>query len=110
MTIQQLTLPDGRTLDYTTTPGSGPPLLWLHGSPGSVVAQPGIAAACKAKNMPLINCSRAGYGGSSRNRGRRVVDAVDDLRALLDHLGFERAFVGGWSGGGECAFAFFETV
>lgn len=48
-----------------------------------------------------MTLSRAGYGGSTRNKGRRIVDAVSDIQAVNQHLGIERCFVGGWSGGGK---------
>ena len=33
------------------------------------------------------------------------MDEVQDVKALLKHLGFEKCFVGGWSGGGAPALA-----
>ena len=49
----------------------------------------------------LVTHDRAGYGQSTRRPGRRVVDEVDDVAALADHLGFERFGVTGGSGGGR---------
>jgi pimeloyl-ACP methyl ester carboxylesterase len=53
----------------------------------------------------LVTHDRAGYGRSSRMRGRRVVDDVDDVRLIADELGFERFGVSGASGGGPHALA-----
>ena len=44
-------------------------------------------------------------GDSSRNAGRRVVDVVDDVVQIADHLGAERFLVAGKSGGGPHALA-----
>src|SRR5207253_7822671 len=44
----------------------------------------------------FVTHDRAGYGRSTRRRGRRIVDEVDDVVLLADHLGFE---VFGVSGG-----------
>jgi pimeloyl-ACP methyl ester carboxylesterase len=52
-----------------------------------------------------VTHDRAGYGRSSRRRGRRVVDDVDDVRLIADELGFERFGVSGGSGGGPHALA-----
>jgi pimeloyl-ACP methyl ester carboxylesterase len=53
----------------------------------------------------FVTHDRAGYGRSSRRRGRRVVDAVDDVRLIADELGLERFGVTGGSGGGPHALA-----
>jgi len=37
--------------------------------------------------------------------GRRVVDVVGDTKAVIDHLGVDRCFIAGWSGGGPHALA-----
>ena len=101
---QQFQLPDGRNLDYLVNGAQdGFPLVFIHGTPGSYHTEPVLVATCEKKGIKLISYSRAGYGGSCRNKGRRVVDSVADTRALLDHLGVDRFLVGGWSGGGKRA-------
>lgn len=55
--------------------------------------------------MRLVTFSRPGYGASTRQPGRRVVDAVADVAAVLTHLGSPRCLVAGWSGGGPHALA-----
>jgi len=52
-----------------------------------------------------VTMSRAGYGASDRHAGRRVVDVVADVAAVLDDLGARRCLVAGWSGGGPHALA-----
>jgi pimeloyl-ACP methyl ester carboxylesterase len=53
----------------------------------------------------LISYDRPGYGGSTRQAGRSVVDAADDVAAIADHLGIDRFAVVGRSGGGPHALA-----
>lgn len=101
--LQTFTLPDGRKVDYLISgPADGFPFLFLHGTPGSAVPH-GLAllGPCEQRNLKLITVSRAGYGGSSRWKGRAVVDVVPDVQALLGQLGIEECLVGGESGGGE---------
>ncbi|KAH8897318.1 putative valacyclovir hydrolase [Thozetella sp. PMI_491] len=104
--VQKFQLPDGRNLDYLISGAQdGFPLIFIHGTPGSYVAFSTLQVVCKDKGLKLITLSRAGYGGSTRNKGRRIVDAVQDIAALAEHLGVKNCFVGGWSGGGPHALA-----
>jgi pimeloyl-ACP methyl ester carboxylesterase len=99
---KQLKLSDGRNLDYAIAGAiDGFPLIWHHGTPSGYIAIPSLAKACEKSGFTLLTFSRAGYGGSSRRKGRRVVDDVDDVRELMKHLGLEKCVVGGWSGGGR---------
>lgn len=99
---QQLPLPSNRTLSYHVSGAKdGFPLIWIHGTPGSYYPVPGIPEKCASKGIKFISYSRSGYGGSSRNKGRSVVDDVEDLKVLKEHLKVEKCFVGGWSGGGQ---------
>lgn len=102
---QQLILADGRRQDYLITGAKeGFPLHFIHGTPGAYTPNSGFSEACERKGVKVITMSRAGYGDSTRNKGRTVVDAIKDIEELNKHLGIERCFVGGWSGGGELGF------
>jgi pimeloyl-ACP methyl ester carboxylesterase len=99
--FQQLQLPDGRNLDYCVNgPQDGFALVFIHGTPGAGIPVPNLVSACAKKGIKVITFSRAGYGGSTRNKGRQVIDSVADVKSLLDHLGVRKCLVGGWSGGG----------
>jgi pimeloyl-ACP methyl ester carboxylesterase len=99
-------LAGGRDLDiYTSGPENGPVLLFHHGTPGSRVPFRAIERAAHERGLRFLTFSRAGYGGSTRLPGRRVVDVVGDVAALLDAVDIERALVAGWSGGGPHALA-----
>jgi pimeloyl-ACP methyl ester carboxylesterase len=101
-----IALADGRSLAVEVSgPESGIPLVFHHGTPGSVRQFRAIQRAADRHGLRLVTMSRAGYGASSRQAGRRVVDVVDDVEALLAHLGADRCVVAGWSGGGPHALA-----
>jgi len=104
--IQTLTLACNRTLDYQISGSpSGYPLIFIHGTPGSLLPVSTLIPACEQLNVKLITMSRAGYGGSTRAQDRQVVDAVADIEELIHHLEIEECAVGGWSGGGPHALA-----
>ena len=54
----------------------------------------------------LITYDRPGFGRSTPEPGRRVVDAADDIAAIADALGVARFPIFGVSGGGPHALAF----
>lgn len=98
---QQFTLQDGQTAEYSISGAKdGFPLVWIHGTPGSYMPVPNLTVACEKKGVRVITFSRAGYGGSTRSKGRLVVDIVADIRALNEHLSIEQCFIGECSGGG----------
>lgn len=98
----QLTLSDGQTLDYSVSGATdGIPMIYIHGTPGAYIAPCGLGEACQKAGIKLFTYSRPGYGGSSRQHGRRIVDEVKNVEALKRHLGLNKFLVGGWSGGGQ---------
>jgi len=92
---------DGRTLAYEQQgdPG-GVPVFVLHGTPGSRLngLHPDPEKVRRA-GLRLITYDRPGYGASTRQRGRSVVDCVTDIVTIADQLGIERFAVTGGSGG-----------
>jgi len=104
MTI--IDLPDGRFLDVDVSgPEDGFPLVFHHGTPGSVRQFRAIQRAAHDRGLRLVTYSRPGYGASTRQSGRRIVDAAADVAAVLAHLDSPRCIVAGWSGGGPHALA-----
>lgn len=79
---------------------AGFPVLGLHGTPGCRLSRWPDEALYGSLGVCYVTHDRAGYGRSSRRRGRSVVDEVDDVRLIADELGFERFAVTGGSGGG----------
>jgi pimeloyl-ACP methyl ester carboxylesterase len=62
-------------------------------------------AHAASRGIRLISYDRPGYGGSTAQAGRRVVDTATDVLAIADALGLERFGVWGHSGGGAPALA-----
>lgn len=94
--------PDGRTLHvYDEGDPSGTPIIVHHGTPGTGALYP---AWCE-DGARVIGFDRAGYGGSTRNRGRDVAAVAADVRAIADALELERFATWGISGGGPHALA-----
>jgi pimeloyl-ACP methyl ester carboxylesterase len=104
--VTTLGLPDGRRLDIEISgPDDGLPLVFHHGTPGSVKRFGVIERAAHERGLRLITFSRPGYGDSTRLPGRSVADVAADVAAMLDQLDAPRCLVAGWSGGGPHALA-----
>ena len=92
---------DGRTLAYEQQGDpDGVPVFALHGTPGSRLTglHPDPEKVSEA-GLRLITYDRPGYGGSTRQRGRSVVDCVTDIITIANALVLERFAVTGGSGG-----------
>ena len=101
-----LRLPEGRSLDVEASgPDGAIPLVVHHGTPGERSQYPPFADAAAAQGLRYVSYSRPGYGGSSRRPGRAVADCAADTAAILAHLGADRCYTVGASGGGPHALA-----
>jgi pimeloyl-ACP methyl ester carboxylesterase len=78
----------------------GSPVFMLHGTPGCRLNRPPVDDQLRQLGIHLITYDRAGYGRSTRQRGRRVVDCVEDVAAIADQLDLDRFAAMGGSGGG----------
>ncbi len=97
---------DGRLLLVEVAgPERGVPVFFHHGTPGSRYRDGEMTQAGVARGLCSVSYSRPGYEGSDRLAGRRIVDCVEDVRAIVAQLGLERGFVVGESGGGPHALA-----
>jgi pimeloyl-ACP methyl ester carboxylesterase len=104
--MDHITLPDGRRLDVRVSgPPDGTPLVFHHGTPGAATPIRALERAAHARGLRLVTTSRPGYGDSTRQEGRRVVDVVSDIAAVLRAVGAPRCLVAGWSGGGPHSLA-----
>lgn len=104
--MTSISLPDGRALDIRINGVTdGPVVLFHHGTPGSVLPRRMMVEQAAERGLRLVTYSRAGYGDSARRQGRTVADVAEDVTAILDHLGVEKAMTAGWSGGGPHALA-----
>jgi pimeloyl-ACP methyl ester carboxylesterase len=77
----------------------------LHGTPGCRLQRWPHEELYQQLGVCVVTHDRAGYGRSTRRHGRSVADAVDDVIAIADELGFDRFGVTGGSGGGPHALA-----
>ena len=95
-TAMSLRLRNGRQLGYAEggDPG-GAPVLYFHGFPGSRLE----ATLFPVPGVRLIGIDRPGYGLSSPDRHRRLVDWVDDIAEFADRMEPPRFGVIGLSGG-----------
>lgn len=96
-----ITLRSGHKIDLQVSGAQdGFPLVFLHGTPGAKPPISSLARVCTQKKLKLITFSRAGYGESSRRKGRAIGDEAAVVEEIVEHLGHQRYYVGGWSGGG----------
>lgn len=99
-------LSDGRRLDVRVTgPADGLPLVFHHGTPGAATPIRALERAAHARGLRLVTTSRPGYGESTRQPGRAVIDVVADTAEVLAAIGADECVVAGWSGGGPHALA-----
>lgn len=112
--LRELSLRDGRTLAWASWGDpDGHPLFYLHGAPATRLLHPSGRVAADL-GVHLITASRPGYGGSTFQPVRSVLDWPKDLAELADHVGADRFVVAGSSAGGPyaaaCAWALPERV
>jgi pimeloyl-ACP methyl ester carboxylesterase len=106
-----VSLADGRTLRVLEEGAPrGRAIFFLHGSPGSRLLYDAQAKAAQRQGIRLIGYDRPGYGGSTPQPGRRMVDEATHVAAIADSLGVDRFAVGGHSGGGPPTLACAATL
>jgi pimeloyl-ACP methyl ester carboxylesterase len=96
----------GRHVEYSLyNEGLARRALFEYGTPGTRRLSPQLVDAARLAGFALLVVDRPGYGRTSRSQGRRIVDVVDDVRAVLDGVGWSRFAVWGGSGGAPHALA-----
>ncbi|MFD6418154.1 alpha/beta fold hydrolase [Streptomyces sp. NPDC060194] len=98
----------GVTLEYDDFGAAdGAVVVLVHGHPFDRTLWEPQAGALTGAGWRVVAPDLRGYGRSGVTPGRVLLaDFADDLAALLDHLGVERAVVGGVSMGGQIAMEF----
>jgi pimeloyl-ACP methyl ester carboxylesterase len=94
--------PDGRTLAVEDAGDrDGRPVMVHMGTPGGRrVYGPRTLADAERRGLRLISYDRPGYGGSTPQPGRCMVDCAGDVRVICQALGIDRLPMWGLSGGG----------
>jgi 3-oxoadipate enol-lactonase len=96
---------DGAEIEYEVR-GDGRALLLLHAFPLGLFMWDAQVEELSATHR-VVRFDARGFGGSAPGDGTLTMERIaDDGAALLDHLGIEKAVVGGCSMGGYAAFAF----
>ncbi|MET9915471.1 alpha/beta hydrolase [Streptomyces sp. NPDC006435] len=96
--------PGGRRIAYCSYGDpAAPPVIVLHGTPGSRYEGLALRQAATDAGLHLVFPDRPGYGETDPVPGRGFHRWNDDFVALLDHLGQERAALVAISGGGGYA-------
>lgn len=84
--------------------GSGPPVLFVHGSPGGTDSSLTMGRFLVEAGFELIAPARPGYPGTLLGDLTGIDDQADLHAALLDALGINAAAVITWSGGGPSGY------
>jgi len=101
-----LEVDDGRSLDVRVVgPPDGVVLVTHHGTPSTGRPFRPFVEAAADRGLRTVTYSRPGYAGSTRAPGRSVASCAADTARIADHLGAERFFTSGQSGGGPHALA-----
>lgn len=105
--VQLMELPDGRRISYREYGRpNGFPLIFLHSSFGSHLEARHIThRACVEQGVRVIAPNRPGFSYSDPSPDRAIVDWVDDIAALADHLDLDQFHVYGHAIGGIYAWA-----
>jgi pimeloyl-ACP methyl ester carboxylesterase len=86
-----------------TVTGDGPPVLVLHGGPGLSVSIVDGLVADLAPSYRVATYQQRGIEPSLTDGAFTIDEALADVVAVLDHLGWDRAYVVGSSWGGHLA-------
>lgn len=101
-----LRLADGRTLGYRGFGSAdGPVVINCHGGLVCGLDVAPFDAVARDLGLRIVSPDRPGLGASTTAPGRTTADWAADIRDLLDAVGADRAFVLGWSMGGQYALA-----
>lgn len=86
------------------TAGDGPPVLALHGGPGMNYDYLDDAVTELATRYRVATFQQRGLSPSTEDGEFTIAEAVDDITAVLDALGWDTAYLMGHSWGGHLVF------
>lgn len=90
--------------------GSGRPVLLAHGGPGMGFDHLSSLVEELASEFQVAYFQQRGLPPSCPHGEFTIAEAIDDVVAVLDHLGWERAWFVGHSWGGHLGFHVAETI
>ena len=90
---------NGTTIYFEDTGGKGPALILSHGFLMDHTMFDAQVAALRAPHR-VVTWDERGFGGTHAPGDFTYWDSANDVLALMDHLGIEKAVVGGMSQGG----------
>lgn len=97
---------DGRTLAFARYGArAGRPLYFFHGFPGSRLQAALVHEQARRADVCLVAIDRPGFGRSTPQPRRLILDWPADVAVVADHLGHQRFGVLGVSCGGPYALA-----
>lgn len=103
---QRFTLPDGRIMGYSEVGlENGYPVLYFHGFPSSRLEGIAFDTLARKRGLRFFTLERPGFGISTPQPKRRLMDWPKDVKAFAEHLGLRRFAIMGGSGGGPYALA-----
>lgn len=88
------------------------PLIWAHGSTSTSYEIANVQAGLVAAGYRVIAIDYRGHGKTQcdiTDGNTSLYHIADDIAALMDNLGIEKAVLGGLSKGGWVAAAFYDT-
>jgi pimeloyl-ACP methyl ester carboxylesterase len=101
-----LALSDGRELGYAAYgPDDGDPLFLFHGTPGSRYVRVPDTSILADHGVRQVTLERPGFGLSTFDPDRELLDWPDDVVEAADALGYEEFAIVGGSGGGPFVLA-----
>ncbi len=98
--------PDGRTLGFSSFGDlQGKAVVLFHGTPGSRVIGRIWDGFAQEIGCHLVATDRPGFGLSSFQPDRKLIDHASDVAVICDEIGIDRFAVAGVSGGTPYVFA-----
>jgi pimeloyl-ACP methyl ester carboxylesterase len=103
----RLTRPDGRVVAWTEFGDpAGIPVVRVPGTPGCRFSIRADREPWTQRGLRALTTERPGFGASTPLPGRGFAEPADDIAAILDEVGVDRAFVIGGSGSAPHQLAF----
>jgi pimeloyl-ACP methyl ester carboxylesterase len=112
--VETLTLKDGRALAYARYGASIDskifPIFYFNGTPGCHLECQLLNESALHLGIPLIATDRPGFGISSWQDNRTLLQWPQDVLELADHLGISKFGILGLSGGGPYVLACLHEI